>query len=341
MKKLFQFVLAFLMGLFTQEAFATPSIELVGVTTGDSFALPNYSGLLYTANRKTTLLRLIGGINSGLYTPNKEYPTAQLYDLPASKQPAITEAQSIAGVTADHVVRSQQKNVVQIHQHAIDISYVKLANSGRLSGLNTNPAPEQVIEDEKAFQIDKKLKIVANDVNYILHNGVYQLAANTAQADKTRGLGEAIDSLGGVSIDAGAVALSKTILDSLFKAMFLNGANFEDMAILVNAGVKEQISDIYGFAPQDREIGGVAIKQIQTDYGNILVDLDSDVPTGELRCYDLAGLNVVFQTVPGKGNLFYETLAKTGASESGQLFGLIGFDHAPGFLHGKITNIAV
>jgi hypothetical protein len=44
--------------------------------------------------------------------------------------------------------------------------------------------------------------------------------------------------------------------------------------------------------------------------------------------------------VPGKGILFYEDLAKTGASERGQLFGQMGWDNGPQVFHGKLTGLA-
>jgi hypothetical protein len=48
----------------------------------------------------------------------------------------------------------------------------------------------------------------------------------------------------------------------------------------------------------------------------------------------------VTQPTPGKGNFFYEELAKTGAAEQGQVFGMFGLDHGPAFAHGKITGLA-
>ena len=310
---------------------------LVG-EVGTTFNLPNYEGALYTANRQTTFLNMLGGVNAGLTTPNKEFATAQLFDLPSPSQPAISENQSVQGVEPTHVARRQEKNVTQIFQEAIDISYVKLANAGRLQGINSEPAKD-IVADERDFQITQKLKKIARDLNYVFHNGQYHLAATADEADKTRGMLQAIETLGGAVIDAATNSLTKTIVDSLFKLMFNNGATFTDVVLFAGADVKVQISEIYGFAPQDRNIGGINIKQIETDFGTMGVALDPDVPNGTLAAYDLAYISPVFQTVPGKGNLFYEPLAKTGASEKGQVFGLIGLDHAPAFLHGKVINI--
>ena len=54
---------------------------------------------------------------------------------------------------------------------------------------------------------------------------------------------------------------------------------------------------------------------------------------------DVAHIRPVFQPVPGKGILFREELAKTGASTSYQIFGQIGLDHGYAFMHGTITGL--
>jgi hypothetical protein len=56
---------------------------------------------------------------------------------------------------------------------------------------------------------------------------------------------------------------------------------------------------------------------------------------------DFAALGIKIQDVPGMpAGIFYETLAKTGAAEKGQLFGQVGFDHGLPWMHGKITDLA-
>jgi len=63
------------------------------------------------------------------------------------------------------------------------------------------------------------------------------------------------------------------------------------------------------------------------------------VPADTILIVDVAHIAPVFQVVPGKGVLFTEELAKTGASEKLQLFGQIGLAHGAGFLHGAITGL--
>jgi len=48
----------------------------------------------------------------------------------------------------------------------------------------------------------------------------------------------------------------------------------------------------------------------------------------------------VFCPVPGKGLLFYDEVAKSGASNGGQLYGQIGLDYGAEEYHGTITGLA-
>lgn len=112
---------------------------------GTTWNLPNYAGELFTADpTQTPLLSMIGGLTGGRQTDNFEFPTAVLYDFPAAAQPEISESASATAPAASHIARTQEKNVVQIHQEVIDLTYAKQSNNGRMSGLNTagqNPNP--------------------------------------------------------------------------------------------------------------------------------------------------------------------------------------------------------
>jgi len=56
---------------------------------------------------------------------------------------------------------------------------------------------------------------------------------------------------------------------------------------------------------------------------------------------DLAVCTPVFCQIPGKPALFYEDLAKVGAAEEGQLFGMLGLDYGPEWMHIKMTALTV
>lgn len=310
---------------------------------GTTWNLPNYAGELFTADpTQTPFLSMIGGLTGGRQTDNSEFSTAVLYDFPEAAQPEISEAASAAAPAASHIARTQEKNVVQIHQEVIDLTYAKQSNAGRMSGITTTqPA---LTGDEKAWQIQQKLVKIARDVEYSFLCGNYQLADSADKANKTRGMLELCTSEAGNSIDAEGEALSKEMLDRLFRKMAEKGAYFGNMVLLCGAYQKQVITDLYAkqFGANistSRKIGGMNITQIETDFFKMGVVWDRFMPNDAVLIADVAHVAPVFQVVPGKGVLFEEPLAKIGASDRVQIYGQIGLAHGPAFLHGAVTGL--
>lgn len=312
---------------------------------GTTWNLPNYAGELFTADpTQTPFLSMIGGLTGGRQTDNFEFPTAVLYDFPEAGQPEISEQASVTAPAASHIAREQEKNVVQIHQETIDLTYAKMSNSGRMSGLNTagqNPNPA----DEKAWQIQQKLVKIARDVEFSFLNGKYQIATAANVANKTRGMFELCNSGAGTSIDAASAALSKALLDQLFREMADNGAYFGKMVLFCGAYQKQMITNLYAEQfkanmQTTQNVGGMNITEIETDFFKMGVVWDRFVPADSILIADMAHIAPVFQAVPDKGVLFQEDLAKNGASDRVQIYGQIGLAHGPAFLHGAITGLA-
>ena len=311
---------------------------------GTTWNLPNYAGELFTADpTQTPFLSMIGGLTGGKQTDNFEFPTAVLYDFPEAAQPEISETASATAPAASHIARTQEKNVVQIHQEVIDLTYAKQSNSGRMSGINTagqqaNPG------DEKAWQIQQKLVKIARDVEYSFICGEYQISTAANVANRTRGMLELCTSDAGTSIDASSAELSKALLDQLFREMADNGAYFGNMVLLCGAYQKQTITELYAKQfnanmQTTQNVGGMNITQIETDFFKMGVVWDRFMPNDSILVADVAHVAPVFQAVPGKGVLFEEQLAKVGASDRVQIYGQIGLAHGPAFLHGAITNL--
>lgn len=309
---------------------------------GTTWNLPNYAGELFTADpTQTPLLSMIGGLTGGKQTKNFEFPTAVLFDYPDAKQPEITEEASAKAPTASAIARKQESNVIQIHQEVIDLTYFKQSNSGRFSGINgsnqTNPI------DEKVWQIQQKLIKIARDVEFSFINGKYQKATAANVANKTRGMLELAATVS--TVDASSGELTTKMIKALMLEMADNGAYFNNMVLFAGAKQKQKITDLYekqlGYnqgAP--RNIGGMNITEIQTDFCKLGIVWDRFMPDDSILIADVAHVAPVFQEVEGKGVLFEEELAKIGASDRIQIYGQIGLAHGPAFLHGSITNLA-
>ena len=215
-----------------------PNVTGIGTT----WNLPNYAGELFTADpTQTPLLSMIGGLTGGKQTDNFEFPTAVLFDYPEATQPEISESASATAPSASAIARSQENNVVQIHQEVIDLTYAKLSNSGRMSGLNTaNATPNPF--DEKAWQIQQKLIKIARDVEHSFINGRYQKATSAAEANKTRGLLELTAT--GNHIDGASADLSVDMIKNLMLEMATNGAYFNNMVLFAGAKQKQKITSL-------------------------------------------------------------------------------------------------
>lgn len=298
----------------------------------------NYVGELFLIGaNKTPFLNMIGGLDgaNSKVSGSFQFPVAQPWALEAATQPDISENGSLTAPTTVNYVRGQDTNTCQMFQRQVSVSYAKQSTAGELSGLSIEGS--QPVRNEKDFQIEANLKQIALNVDYTFLNGVHQVDANTNTSARCRG---AITAAVTNAVAGGAAALSQPMIDELLRDMATNGAIFEDVVVLVNAFQKQKLTDIYAYAPESRNVGGVAIDQIETDFAKLGVIWAPNVPADTLFIAEMSVCSPVFLPVPGKGHLFYEELSKNGAAETGQLYGQIGLDYGPEEYHGKITGLA-
>lgn len=309
---------------------------------GTTFNLPNFAGDLFTASpTQTPFLSMIGGLSGGMKTDNDEFSTGLLYEFPDPVQPSISEQASVTAPEATAIVREQKTNVTQIFHESIAITYAKMANRGKLTGLNTAGAQANPTS-ELDWQIAQRLKKIARDVEYTFLNGTFAKAGAVDEPNKTRGMLELCST--GTTIDAGNATLTIDLLKQLFKAMADAGAQFGNMVLFCGSTQKQRITNLYeaqvGYnTPATRSVGGMNIQKLETDFFEMGICYDPFMPPTALMIADVSVCAPVFQDVPGKGVLFLEDLAKTGAAEKKQIYGEIGLAHGPAFLHGSITNL--
>jgi hypothetical protein len=291
---------------------------------------------------QTPFLNMIGGLQGGAIrtVADFQFPLAQPWSLEAASQPAVTETASLTAPDPWTYVRDQDVNTVQIFHRAVTVSYAKQSVVGQVTADATTNLIDitgvQPVQNERDFQIAAHMRQIAVNTDYTFLNGAYQQATSAAVAAKTRGI---ITACTTNTVDASSVDLSKPLIDQLLREMAANGSEFVNPVIFVNAFQKQKISDIYGYAPQDRNVGGYNINQIETDFAILGIVWAPNVPAATLLIADLSVCSPVFLPVPEKGVLFYEELSKTGAAEKGQIYGQIGLDYGPEEYHGTITNL--
>ena len=303
---------------------------------GDSYDLPNYVGELFNVTpNDTPFLSAIGGMTGGKSVTSKQF-TWQTVDNAAAAQTAVVEG---ADPVYAERTRSEVTNVTQIMQYGVNVSYTKQAATGNLSGQSI--IGNQPVQDELAFQLDMAMKRAARDIEFSFLQGTYVADTDISTARKTRGLLEAISTN---EVAAAAAALDQAKVEDALKQMADSGAPFEMPVIMANSFQKQKLSSIYSsalsLAPRDRNIGGVNITTIETDFGEVGIVYDRHLPADDVIIVDLAFCKPVFLDIPGKGHFFVEPLAQSGAAYKFQVYGEIGLEYGPEQFHAKITNLS-
>lgn len=310
-------------------------------TFATSFGVLNYSGMLFNkGNTRTPLSSIIGGRMKT--TDHVEFVTGQEYDGGgAGEQPAISEAASLTAPDATVVGRTQMSNVTQIFHEAVGISYGKQSNMGTLAGVNVANQQANPM-NELDFQVAVKMQKIARDIEYTFINGVYQKATADNEANKTRGLVNAIST--NTKAMGGKAMTLWDIADAL-KMVYESNAPTTGLTLWCDATTLFQINadaaqNGLTIVPAAREVNGIALSSVITPMGVVYLKLGECLPAGTAMLLNLDAISPVGQPVPGKGNFFMEQLAKTGAGEKYQIFGQIGLDHGPEWFHAKFTGIS-
>lgn len=310
---------------------------------GTTFNLPNYHGELFTVTpTETPFLSAIGGLHGAVPTTSVEFEWQTVDRRASTTNNSVVEgANAPAGVARS---RSNVSNVVEIHHSAVEVSYTKQATPQMYAGANYG-ALDNPVSDELSTQITAEIESMAVDTELSFLTGVYAKPGTNATARKTRGVLTAIATNvlanGGVNR-----ALSKAIMDSAFSTAFGNGAKLpqDRTVIMVGAAQKVNLSNLYSGASlnmptQSRNIGGIAMDTIVTDFGTFGVMLNRWMPAGQIAILDLSVCRPRFLSVQGKGLLFAEPLGKVGAAEKWQIYGEIGLEYGPETYHALIKDL--
>lgn len=311
----------------------------------------NISGLLYNkTNVDTPLFNMIGSRT----TQSRVFLTGATFDTgyPSAATPGISEEASRTAPNSEFWERENAYNVTQIFHRAVEVTYRKESNAADLNAYDgTNmygPDGQPVIQGntnnvpgEFAWQLANATDKLRLDLEYTLINGTFQDSKGVAAtADQTRGLLAAITEN---EVTAGNQELSfEMIYDAVQKLLMagtpyglesyiclLSYTHFKQLQkLVINEGLKISPSS-----------AGANITEVITPFGILKFMPHRFMKDGTAALVCMPVLSGVAQPVPGKGNFFYEPLAKVGASEKGQVYGQWGLDHGPEFLHGKITGI--
>lgn len=315
----------------------------------NTFDCPNYVGQLFQITPSDTpLLSAIGGLTGGRPADAVLFQWST-YDLRASQaNRAQKEGESASNITADSRVRGNVYNVVEIHQEKVGVTYTKQAATGQFASTGSahtgavGLSGSNAVMDELAFQTEQALKSIAIDVELSFISGSFANPSTNNAPRKTRGILEAIQTN---VVDAAGADLSEDMVLDLMQSIWTAGGIMEsETATLVcNAYQKRQLTNIFitqkSYREQSRNIAGVRVTTIETDFGTVNIMLNRHFPTDQVAVLSLDELAPRFLPIPGKGFLFREQLAKAGATDEYQIYGEIGLEYGLEQHHGKIVNL--
>lgn len=151
----------------------------------------------------------------------------------------------------------------------------------------------------------------------------YVPAATTLTVDGLEGLMQTVYDNGGISGQGTA-----TLFCSSRQRRALSAAYSAEYAK----------TDLFGGS---RNVGGVAMDTVITNFGQLNVVIDRALAPDTIAIVSLEQIQPVYLSIPGKGVLFEEAIAKTGASEKSQIYGEIGLKYGNALAHGVYRGLAV
>ncbi|MBE3040427.1 MAG: hypothetical protein IMZ62_16650 [Chloroflexi bacterium] len=315
----------------------------------------NYRGLLYAygANSAPFLASIASKTKR---TTAWSIPISNNYTPGGGAQTTVSEDTAKSDGAANIVTLAQTYNVCQIQWYHVESTFRKESAGGSMSGINVDGYPAAL--SNLAFQKKVGLTKLAKDLEFSLLQGAYTGETDSSTNTKMRGLYEAIDTN---TVAAGGKQLEKTMIEELVREMEASGSPFMDPVVLCGAYNIQRLSDIYGYAPMDRSMGGVYIKDFLVPgaggSGILTAMYSPQMKVDEVYIVERSVCAPVFCPVPaaydgvpigerlnggsvGGVDVGYYVKAQSAAVTGGFLYLQASFDYGPEMYHGSITGLA-
>lgn len=212
------------------------------------------------------------------------------------------------------------------------------------------------VNDASVFSVDDQVEFTGTsgtdfpsdldeDTTYYVTN--VDTTANEIQVSETKG-GTAVTltdaSTGGTVVKS--EALTKDMVNNLGQQTWDSGgiAEQETAVLMVNAWQRRKLTELYigtdVYRQNSRDVGGVKVDTIMTDFGELGVMLNRHMPKNRLQVVSLEWCSPVHLLIPSKGFLFVEPLGKDGARDEAQIYGEIGLGYGNERAHGKVRHLS-
>jgi hypothetical protein len=282
-------------------------------------------------------LAAIGGSTGVRRIQSQAFDMSAPYSLDTPAQNAISETTSLSAGTAKFYAKSTVSNVVQILKKEFTVSNLRESANMQVASTTYVGNLPQVSEFDRA-SANAQEQFMA-DWEFICLQGTY--VARSAVGTNVAA-GGILDSTVGITtntVAGGSAALDSGMIETLLVTMADNGAPMTNLAIVSKPTYINQLNTLYGFAPQDRNVGGVMLKQIYTTFGPISLIWSNAAKANTLLIADMAYCRPVL--LPDLGmDILHREIVDAGSAQKGYIEGFIGVDFTHESYHGSITALA-
>lgn len=282
-------------------------------------------------------LAAIGGLNGARRVQSQTFDMSAPYSLDTPAQGNISENTSLTAGTAKFYAKSTVSNAIQIVKKEFIVSNLReSANAQIVSSTYVGNLPTVSEFDRAAANAQAQFMA---DWEFTCLQGAYT-ARNVVGTNV--GAGGLVDSTVGITtntVNASSAALDSDMIGTLLTNMAESGAPMNNIVLVSKPTYINQLNALYGFAPQDRFVGGVQIKQLYTTYGPVGLIMSNAAPANTLIAADLAFIRPVVLPDLGQDVLMRE-YSDGGSAQKGYIEGFIGVDFTHESYHGKVYGLA-
>lgn len=138
--------------------------------------------------------------------------------------------------------------------------------------------------------------------------------------------------------------LTKARVNKLLRTMRANGAKFVKPVLFAGTFQKQKVSDLYGYAPESRNVGGVNVKVIETDVVDLHVQLVRNIPADKLAIVDVGVCKPHMLNIPAKqgrmgGHLIMTPVPHDKSADAWRFYCEVGLEYGPEWYHGQIDGL--
>jgi hypothetical protein len=290
-------------------------------------------------------LAAIGGLNGARRVRSQTFDMKATWslDTPSPTTALISENTSLSAGTAKFYAKTPVSNVCQINKYDVIVSdLAEAAIDSYVDPVAYNafmsPNFPQVSKfDEQAAM---KMEQMNADWEALCLAGSIVVRAAVATNVAAGGLTDSTIGITTCRVNASSAALDSDMVSTLLTTMIANGAPVKNLAIVARPTYIDQLNVLYGFAPQDRNVGGVMLNQIFTTYGPVSLIWSNAAPANTLIIADLAFIRPVVMPHKGGDDIRLKEFLDGASAEKGYLEGYLSVDFGHESLHGKIYGLA-